>query len=142
MADPSWCTLEELKNDQTLDGALTDRDDEALNRVLVAAMSWVQDHRRDLDYHGAWSVPAEVRPPPRPQPDQDRVRRLDASRFEPGDDRASHPVRSPDTHEQSRKCRLWPGYGLMRLLGPKFLSLLVSSLAQEIPGPMDRSRLA
>jgi hypothetical protein len=61
MADPSWCTLEELKNDQTLDGALTDRDDEALNRVLVAAMSWVMDHRRDLDYHGSWSVPAEVR---------------------------------------------------------------------------------
>lgn len=61
MAAPSWVTLEELKNDQTLDSSLTERDDEALQRTLDAAMSWVMEHRRDIDYHGAWTVPAEVR---------------------------------------------------------------------------------
>jgi hypothetical protein len=61
MAAPSWVTLAELKNDQTLDSSLTDRDDEALQRTLDAAMSWVMDHRRDIDYHGSWTVPAEVR---------------------------------------------------------------------------------
>jgi hypothetical protein len=61
MAGPAWVTLEELKNDQTLDGQLTTRDDEALQRTLDAAMSWVQTHRTDLDYHGDWTVPAEVR---------------------------------------------------------------------------------
>lgn len=57
----NWVTLAELKNDQTLDGQLTDRDDEALQRTLTAAMEWVMTHRTDLDYHGAWSVPADVR---------------------------------------------------------------------------------
>lgn len=59
---PGWLTLEALKNDQTLDQhqALTTRDDEALTRVLDAAQSWVERHRRDLDYHGAWTVPLEV----------------------------------------------------------------------------------
>jgi hypothetical protein len=61
MSSPSWVTLAELKNDQTLDGQLTERDDEALQRTLDAAMSWVEAHRTDLDYHGAWTVPAEVR---------------------------------------------------------------------------------
>jgi hypothetical protein len=61
MANPSWVLLEELKNDQTLDGQLTSRDDEALQRTLDAAMSWVMDHRPDLDYHGDWTVPAEIR---------------------------------------------------------------------------------
>jgi hypothetical protein len=61
MASPNWVLLEELKNDQTLDGQLTTRDDEALQRTLDAAMSWVQNHRTDIDYHGAWTVPAEVR---------------------------------------------------------------------------------
>lgn len=61
MAAPDWVTLEELKNDQVLDGQLTSRDDEALQRVLDAAMSWVQTHRPDLDFHGNWTVPTEVR---------------------------------------------------------------------------------
>ena len=56
-----WVTLNELKNDQTLDGQITSWDDEALQRVLTAAMSWVMSHRTDIDYHGAWSVPPEVR---------------------------------------------------------------------------------
>lgn len=61
MTSPNWVTLEQLKNDQTLDqNQLTDRDDEALQRTLDAAMSWVMDHRRDLDYHGPWTVPAHV----------------------------------------------------------------------------------
>jgi hypothetical protein len=60
MASPAWVTLEALKNDQVLDGQLTDRDDEALQRVLDAAMSWVQTHRTDLDFHGSWTVPVEV----------------------------------------------------------------------------------
>jgi hypothetical protein len=34
MAEPTWVALEELKNDQVLDGQLTSRDDEALQRVL------------------------------------------------------------------------------------------------------------
>jgi hypothetical protein len=57
---PTWVTLEELKNDQTLDGQLTSRDDEALQRTLNAAMAWVEEHRPDLDYHGPWTVPLEV----------------------------------------------------------------------------------
>lgn len=58
---PTWVTLEELKNDQTLDqNQLTDRDDEALSRALNAAMTWVQEHRPDLDYHGSWTVPLHV----------------------------------------------------------------------------------
>jgi hypothetical protein len=61
MASPAWVTLEELKNDQVLDGQLTTRDDEALQRVLDAAMSWVMTHRPDIDYHGSWTVPIEVR---------------------------------------------------------------------------------
>ncbi|MGH3985878.1 MAG: hypothetical protein ACRDTZ_00990 [Pseudonocardiaceae bacterium] len=61
MAAPTWVTLDELKNDQTLDSQLTARDDEALQRTLEAAMVWVMAHRTDLDYHGAWSVPADVR---------------------------------------------------------------------------------
>lgn len=61
MAAPNWVTLAELKNDQTLDGQITARDDEALQRTLDAAMSWVMSHRTDIDYHGSWSVPAEVR---------------------------------------------------------------------------------
>jgi hypothetical protein len=60
MATPSWVTLEQLKNDQTLDGQLTARDDEALQRTLDAAMSWVQNHRTDIDYHGSWTVPVEI----------------------------------------------------------------------------------
>lgn len=61
MAAPVWVTLEELKNDQVLDGQLTTRDDEALQRVLDAAMSWVMTHRPDIDYHGSWTVPNEIR---------------------------------------------------------------------------------
>lgn len=61
MAGPDWVQLEELKNDQTLDGQLTARDDEALQRTLDAAMSWVMSHRTDLDYHGSWTVPADIR---------------------------------------------------------------------------------
>lgn len=57
---PTWVTLEALKNDQTLDGTLTTRDDESLQRVLNAAMVWVQDHRPDLDYHGPWTVPLYI----------------------------------------------------------------------------------
>ncbi|MGH3795945.1 MAG: hypothetical protein ACRDS0_36885 [Pseudonocardiaceae bacterium] len=60
MAAPTWVTLEELKNDQTLDGQLNTRDDEALQRALDAAMSWVMEHRTDLDYHGAWTVPNHI----------------------------------------------------------------------------------
>jgi hypothetical protein len=60
VAQIQWVTLEALKNDQTLDNQLTAKDDEALQRTLDAAMSWVQDHRKDLDYFGAWSVPTEV----------------------------------------------------------------------------------
>jgi hypothetical protein len=56
----TWVTLEQLKNDQTLDGQLTSRDDQALQTVLNAAMSWVQTHRPDIDYHGAWTVPWEI----------------------------------------------------------------------------------
>lgn len=58
---PDWVSLEELKNDQTLDANLTARDDEALQRALDAAMEWVMDHRTDIDYHGAWSVPRYIR---------------------------------------------------------------------------------
>jgi len=61
MASPTWVTLADLKSDQVLDGQLTTRDDVALQRTLDAAMVWVQAHRPDLDYHGAWSVPADVR---------------------------------------------------------------------------------
>jgi hypothetical protein len=61
MADPTWLTLDELKNDQTLDESLTARDDEALQRTLVAAMEWVEEHRPDLDYHGSWTVPSYIR---------------------------------------------------------------------------------
>lgn len=61
MAGPSWVTLADLKNDQVLDGQLTTRDDQALQRTLDAAMAWVQAHRADLDYQGAWTVPADVR---------------------------------------------------------------------------------
>lgn len=56
-----WVTLAELKNDQALDGQITSRDDEALQRTLDAAMSWVQDHRPDLDFQGRWMVPTEIR---------------------------------------------------------------------------------
>lgn len=61
MSEPDWVTIDELKNDQTLDNQLTSRDDEALQRTLEAAMSWVEEHRPDLDFHGRWTVPAEVR---------------------------------------------------------------------------------
>jgi len=58
---PGWLTLEALKNDQTLDrSALSTRDDEAMQRVLDAAQAWVEAHRPDLDYHGAWTVPLDV----------------------------------------------------------------------------------
>ena len=39
---PDWVTLEELKNDQTLDANLTPRDDEAVQRALHA----VKNERR------------------------------------------------------------------------------------------------
>lgn len=56
-----WLTLEQLQNDQTLDMVpLVTRDNEALQRVLNAAMAWVQERRTDLDYHGSWSVPLAV----------------------------------------------------------------------------------
>lgn len=61
MTSPTWVTLEELKNDQTLDDTLSPRDDEALQRALDAAVSWVMEHRPDLDYHGDWTVPEHVR---------------------------------------------------------------------------------
>lgn len=55
-----WVSIDDLKNDQSLDGQLTDRDDEALQRCLSAAMMWVQRHRPDLDFLGPWTVPADV----------------------------------------------------------------------------------
>lgn len=61
MSATDWVTLDDLKNDQTLDGQLSTRDDKALQRTLDAAMSWVMTHRPDIDYHGSWTVPAEVR---------------------------------------------------------------------------------
>lgn len=57
----AWVTLADLKNDQTLDNQLSPRDDEALQRTLDAAMSWVEARRTDVDYHGPWSVPPEVK---------------------------------------------------------------------------------
>jgi hypothetical protein len=57
----AWVTIADLKNDQTLDNQLNARDDEALQRTLDAAMSWVEARRPDLSYHGPWSVPAEVK---------------------------------------------------------------------------------
>lgn len=57
---PGWLTLEALKNDQTLDSSLNTRDDEALQRALDAAQSWVERHRKDIDYRGAWTVPLEI----------------------------------------------------------------------------------
>jgi hypothetical protein len=60
VAQTQWVTLEALKNDQTLDNALTPHDDEALQRTLDSAMVWVQAHRPDLDYHGSWTVPLDV----------------------------------------------------------------------------------
>jgi hypothetical protein len=56
----SWVTVTELKNDQTLDTQLGTQD-EALQRVLEAAMVWVENRRDDLDYLGPWTVPADVR---------------------------------------------------------------------------------
>lgn len=58
---PDWVTIHDLKNDQTLDDRVSGRDDEALQRVLDAAMVWVESHRPDLSYQGAWTVPADVR---------------------------------------------------------------------------------
>jgi hypothetical protein len=61
MAQIQWVTLEALQNDQTLDAVpLNVRDNEALQRTLDAAMSWVEQHRPDLDYFGAWTVPLDV----------------------------------------------------------------------------------
>jgi hypothetical protein len=57
----AWVTIADLKNDQTLDNQLNARDDEALQRTLDAAMSWVEARRPDLSYHGPWSVPPEVK---------------------------------------------------------------------------------
>lgn len=58
---PTWLTLEGLQNDQTLDvGQLSAQDLEALQRVLIAAMVWVQDHRPDIDFHGPWTVPTYI----------------------------------------------------------------------------------
>ena len=58
---PTWITLEELGNDQNLDiSQLSAQDTEALQRELIAAMVWVQDHRPDVDYHGPWTVPAYI----------------------------------------------------------------------------------
>lgn len=56
-----WVTIDDLKNDQTLDGQLTTRDDQALQRTLDAAMSWVEARRPDVSYHGPHSVPPEVK---------------------------------------------------------------------------------
>lgn len=55
-----WLTIEDLKNDQMLDGQLSTRDDAALQRCLYAAMAWVMEHRTDIDYHGEWSVPWHI----------------------------------------------------------------------------------
>ena len=56
-----WVSLAELKNDQALDAQALSRDDQALQRVLDAAMAWVQARRPDLTYTGDWTVPADVR---------------------------------------------------------------------------------
>lgn len=56
-----WVTLADLKNDQGLDTQVTSRDDQALQRALDAAVSWVSAHRPDLYYAGPTSVPADVR---------------------------------------------------------------------------------
>jgi hypothetical protein len=58
----TWLVLDDLKNDQGLDGVrVSARDDVALQWCLYAAMAWVMDRRKDIDYHGAWSVPWDVR---------------------------------------------------------------------------------
>lgn len=56
-----WVTLADLKNDQALDAQVLTRDDAALQRVLDAAMAFVQRWRPDLNYAGAWTVPADIR---------------------------------------------------------------------------------
>lgn len=60
-APVGWVTLDDLKNDVNLDGQITGRDDQALQRCLDAAVWWVQRHRPELDYHGAYTVPPDVR---------------------------------------------------------------------------------
>lgn len=57
----TWLTVDDLKNDQMLDGQVSTRDDAALQRCLYAAMSWVMERRKDIDYHGPWSVPWEIK---------------------------------------------------------------------------------
>jgi len=56
-----WVTLAELKNDNSLDGQTLSRDDEALQRVLDAAMTFVEVHRPDLEYLGPHTVPKHIR---------------------------------------------------------------------------------
>ena len=61
MPTSEWVNLTELKNDQSLDAMATTRDDASLLRDLEAAMDWVEDHRPDLSYLGAHTVPRYVR---------------------------------------------------------------------------------
>jgi hypothetical protein len=56
-----WITLDELKNDQSLDAQVLTRDDQSLQRVLTAAMAFVQRWRPDLTYTGPWTVPADIK---------------------------------------------------------------------------------
>jgi hypothetical protein len=56
-----WVTLDELKNDQSLDGQLLARDDAELQRCLNAAMVFVRKWRPDVNYSGAWTVPEDIK---------------------------------------------------------------------------------
>lgn len=57
----AWVTLAELKNDQYLDTQTLTRDDQALQRNLNAAMSWVQRHRPDLNYASEATVDEDIK---------------------------------------------------------------------------------
>lgn len=61
MASSEWVTVEELKNDQTLQGRSLPREDEAMQFILTAAMEWVEAHRPDINYYASWSVPMYIR---------------------------------------------------------------------------------
>lgn len=58
----AWVSVAELKNDQSLDGQVTSRDDEALQRALDAAVAWVEPRRPDVNFlSGPSPVPDSVR---------------------------------------------------------------------------------
>jgi hypothetical protein len=58
----TWLTVDDLKNDQSLGCvSVSARDESALEWSLYAAMQWVMDRRTDIDYHGNWTVPWDIR---------------------------------------------------------------------------------